>query len=142
MVLLSADPNKHIAQTYPNNAQQHHVEKGLQLKEKALLSNHQSNTNSQSPGINANNDGIKCCSRTLMLEQQNTCEELTQRISAAWGNLQELCRVLCALTPITYRLKLFTSCIAQSLPWSTESLHITHARLQRVRVLKSEFSKP
>ena len=78
--------------------------------------------------------------RTLTLHD-NTDQEVTRKIAAAWGRFSKLKRLLRAPTSLDHRLRILEACIGQSVMWAAESWHITRRRLQRIRGMELRMLK-
>ena len=128
LVLVSPHPNSILHMLQDLKPKLAHI--GLELNEsKTSYITTSPTLASKLPGTNSND---KILGRTFKL-QENTTQEITARLSAAWGKFHALRRILTAKTPLPHRLTILKACIGQSLLWGSESWHLTRRNLQRLR---------
>ena len=84
------------------------------------------------PGTNANAEGLKILGRIFRLEE-NTAQEITNRIGIGLSKYGSLRKILRANTPIEHRLRIYRACIGQAVLWECETWHLTRRNLQRLR---------
>ena len=113
--LLLVGPSPHNVHQMFREAQPVLAEAGLDLnpEKTAYITTHPAQAQ-KLPGKNANAIGLKILGRIFAF-RDTTDEDIQAKISGAWSRFNKIRHILAAHTPVPHRLRIFRSCVGQSL---------------------------